>query len=34
MHKSCENVSFCLCSDKKDVAKNICEVDQELGGGE
>ena len=27
-------MSFCLCSDKKDVAKNICEVHQELGGGE
>ena len=27
-------MSFCLCSDKKDVAKNICEVDRELGGGE
>ena len=27
-------MSFCLCSDKKDAAKNICEVDRELGGGE
>ena len=34
VHKSCENVSFCFCTDKKDVANNVYEVDQELGGGE
>ena len=35
IHKSCENVSFCFCTDQKDVAKNIyMVVDQELGGGE
>ena len=27
-------MSFCFCTDKKDVAKNVYEVDQELGGGE
>ena len=32
--KKSENVSFCFCKDKKDVAKNVYEVDQELGGGE
>ena len=25
---------FCFCADQKDVAKNIYEVNQELGGGE
>ena len=32
-HKCCENVSFCFCMDQKDVAKNVCEVNQELGVG-
>ena len=32
-HKSCENVSFCFYIDKKDVAKNVYEVNQELGVG-
>ena len=32
-HKCCENVSFCFCMDQKDVAKNVCEVNQELGLG-
>ena len=27
-------MSFCFCKDKKDVAKNVYEVDQELGVGE
>ena len=27
-------MSFRFCTDKKDVAKNVYEVDQELGGGE
>ena len=27
-------MSFCFCTDQKDVAKNIYEVNQELGGGE
>ena len=27
-------MSFCFCTDQKDVAKNVYEVDQELGGGE
>ena len=27
-------MSFCFCKDKKDVAKNVYKVDQELGGGE
>ena len=26
-------MSFCFCTDQKDVAKNVYEVDQELGGG-
>ena len=26
--------SLCFCTEKKDVAKNVYEVDQELGGGE
>ena len=34
VHRSCENVSICYCTDQKDVAKNANEVDQELGGGE
>ena len=34
VHKSCENVSFCFCTDERDVAKNVYEVYQELGGGE
>ena len=34
VHKSCENVSFCFCTEKNDVAKNVYEVDQELGSGE
>ena len=25
---------FCFCTDQKDVAKNIYEVNRELGGGE
>ena len=33
--ESCENVSFCFCTDQKDVPqKNVYEVDQELGGRE
>ena len=27
-------MSFRFCTDQKDVAKNVYEVDQELGGGE
>ena len=27
-------MSFCFCTDKKDVAKNVYEVHQGLGGGE
>ena len=27
-------MSFCFCTDKKDVAKNVYEVHHELGGGE
>ena len=27
-------MSFCFCTDQKDVAKNIYEVNRELGGGE
>ena len=27
-------MSFCFCTGKKDVAKHVYEVDQELGGGE
>ena len=34
VYKSFENVSVRFCTDQKDVAKNVCEVDQELGGGE
>ena len=34
VYKSFENVSLRLCTDQKDVAKNVYEVDQELGGGE
>ena len=34
MFINCENVSFCFCTDKKDVAKNVYKVDLELGGGE
>ena len=34
VHKSCENVSFCFCTDQKEVPKNVNqEVDQELGVG-
>ena len=34
VYKSFENVSVRFCTDQKDVAKNVYEVDQELGGGE
>ena len=27
-------MSFCFCTDQKEGAKNVCEVDQELVGGE
>ena len=27
-------VSFCFCTDQTDVAKNVYEVDEEIGGAE
>ena len=33
--KSCENVSFCFCTDQKEVPiKNVFEVNEELGDEE
>ena len=32
-YKSFEHLSFCICTDQKDVPKNVYEVDQELGVG-